>query len=112
MRVRDALSGQRNGKPGGNGAGDDTVRTEWSFLNRKIKDTVSEYLYEQTRRRPDGPAGRHGALVARKGSAMPAKKPETRPTRALEVGGRDGSRSAPARRKAGPRHQRRDGQPA
>ncbi|HUS13463.1 MAG TPA: ribonuclease J [Chloroflexia bacterium] len=26
--------------------------TDWSFLNRKIKDAVSQYLYEQTRRRP------------------------------------------------------------
>ena len=52
VRVREALNGQRNGKAGGNGAGDHTRLTEWSFLNRKIKDTVSEYLYEQTRRRP------------------------------------------------------------
>ncbi len=26
--------------------------SEWSFLNKKIRDTVSDYLYTQTHRRP------------------------------------------------------------
>ncbi len=26
--------------------------SEWSFLNQKIKETVSEFLYQKTRRRP------------------------------------------------------------
>ena len=26
--------------------------TEWSFLTKKIRDTVSQYLYAQTRRSP------------------------------------------------------------
>ena len=51
LRVRDTLNGH-NGNGNGNGRGDHTHLTEWSFLNRKIKDTVSDYLYEQTHRRP------------------------------------------------------------
>jgi ribonuclease J len=41
--VRDALS-RRNG--------DGQTETDSAFVNRKIKDVVSEYLYGQTRRRP------------------------------------------------------------
>jgi ribonuclease J len=53
LRVRDTLNGHNgNGNGNGNGRGDHTHLTEWSFLNRKIKDTVSDYLYEQTHRRP------------------------------------------------------------
>jgi ribonuclease J len=43
-QVRDALTHEVNG----NG----THPSEWSFLNKKIRDTVSEYLYAQTHRRP------------------------------------------------------------
>jgi len=73
LRVREMLdahsnqthsnsSGYSNGAGAGNGKGkprngsgnaeDHTNLTELSYLNRKIKDTVSQYLYEQTRRRP------------------------------------------------------------
>jgi ribonuclease J len=41
--VRDALSGRN---------GDGQTETDTAFVNRKIKDVVSEYLYGQTRRRP------------------------------------------------------------
>ncbi len=41
-RVREALSP--------NGAGNHSA--DWSFLNRKIKDVTSAYIWEQTRRRP------------------------------------------------------------
>ncbi len=41
-RVRDALSL--------NGAGDHAA--DWSYLNRKIKEAASAYIWEQTRRRP------------------------------------------------------------
>jgi len=47
-RVRTTLEGQSNGSSNGKGA----QPHDWSFLNRKIKDTVSEYLYDQTHRRP------------------------------------------------------------
>ncbi len=43
-QVRDALTHEVNG----NG----THPSEWSFLTKKIRDTVSEYLYAQTHRRP------------------------------------------------------------
>jgi ribonuclease J len=32
--------------------GDGTTETDSNFVNRKVKDVVSEFLYEQTRRRP------------------------------------------------------------
>ncbi|HMA36478.1 MAG TPA: ribonuclease J [Chloroflexia bacterium] len=48
LRVRQTLDGHGNGRRNE----DHPHLTEWSFLNRKIKDAVSEYLYEQTRRRP------------------------------------------------------------
>jgi ribonuclease J len=41
--VRDAL-GSHNG--------DGSTETDTTFVNRKIKDVVSDFLYEQTRRRP------------------------------------------------------------
>ncbi len=41
-RVREALSP--------NGTGDHSA--DWSFLNRKIKDATSSYIWERTRRRP------------------------------------------------------------
>ncbi|HUP27482.1 MAG TPA: ribonuclease J [Chloroflexia bacterium] len=28
------------------------ISSDWSYLNKKIRDTVSQYLYEQTKRRP------------------------------------------------------------
>jgi ribonuclease J len=40
-RVRNAITSQ-NGQ----------VQPEWNYLNKKIHDTVSQYLYEQTKRRP------------------------------------------------------------
>lgn len=40
-RVRNALTHQ-NGNPS----------PEWNYINKKIKDTVSQYLYDQTKRRP------------------------------------------------------------
>jgi ribonuclease J len=47
QRVRDALehvgNGNGNGSPGS---------TDLAYLQRKIRDTVGEYLYQQTRRRP------------------------------------------------------------
>jgi ribonuclease J len=46
VRVRETLNGQ-NGGDGGQ-----PHLADWNFLNRKIKDTVGQYLYEQTRRRP------------------------------------------------------------
>jgi ribonuclease J len=43
--VRQALTSQ-------NGAGNGTTEIDTAFVNRKIKDVVSEYLYGQTKRRP------------------------------------------------------------
>ena len=43
-QVRDALTREVNG----NGS----HPSEWSFLTKKLRDTVSEYLYAQTHRRP------------------------------------------------------------
>jgi ribonuclease J len=43
-QVRDALTREVNG----NGS----RPSEWSFLTKKLRDTVSEYLYAQTHRRP------------------------------------------------------------
>lgn len=40
-RIKAALQ-QKNG----------TTPPDWSYLNKKIRDTVSQYLYEQTKRRP------------------------------------------------------------
>ena len=40
-QVRKALTHQNSNTP-----------PEWSYLNKKIRDTVSQYLYEQTKRRP------------------------------------------------------------
>jgi ribonuclease J len=40
-RIKSALQ-QKNG----------TTPPDWSYLNKKIRDTVSQYLYEQTKRRP------------------------------------------------------------
>ncbi len=48
--VRSTLDVQRNGN--GNGKGPHTHPSDWGFLNHKIKDTVSQYLYDQTHRRP------------------------------------------------------------
>ncbi|HEU5085976.1 MAG TPA: ribonuclease J, partial [Roseiflexaceae bacterium] len=42
--VRRALRNSNNG--------DGSTETDTSFVNRKIKDAVSDFLYEQTRRRP------------------------------------------------------------
>ena len=54
IRVRETLNGLQNGPGGSNGGGRNghAHLADWSFLNRKIKDTVSEYLYDQTHRRP------------------------------------------------------------
>jgi ribonuclease J len=41
-RVRAALS-HDSGKPS---------TSDWNYLNKKVKDTVSQYLYDQTKRRP------------------------------------------------------------
>jgi ribonuclease J len=32
--------------------GTHTTTPDWNFLNKKIRDTVSQYLYDQTKRRP------------------------------------------------------------
>ncbi len=45
QRVRDSLNGD------GNGAGG-VSSFDMNYIQRKIKDSVSEYLYQQTRRRP------------------------------------------------------------
>jgi ribonuclease J len=45
--VRDSLN---NGN--GNGSGSGPTHLDTNFVNRKIKDTVSEFLYRETRRRP------------------------------------------------------------
>jgi ribonuclease J len=29
-----------------------TTAPDWNFLNKKIRDTVSQYLYAETKRRP------------------------------------------------------------
>ena len=42
-RVREALTAHHNGS---------TPPADWNFLNKKVKDTVSQYLYDQTKRRP------------------------------------------------------------
>jgi ribonuclease J len=42
-RVREALSVYQNSN---------TPPPDWNFLNKKVKDTVSQYLYDQTKRRP------------------------------------------------------------
>lgn len=47
QRVRDSLNGNADGN--GNGSFNSTDLT---YVQRKIKDIVSEYLYQQTRRRP------------------------------------------------------------
>jgi ribonuclease J len=45
VTVRDALSGHN-----GNGVG--AMQIDMAFVNRKIKDVVSEFLYRETKRRP------------------------------------------------------------
>ena len=44
-QVRAALTHGRNGNPG-------NTPPEWNYLNKKIRETVSQYLYDQTKRRP------------------------------------------------------------
>jgi ribonuclease J len=44
-RVRESLGTRRNGDGGETGA-------DMNFIQRKIRDVTSEYLYQQTRRRP------------------------------------------------------------
>ncbi|MBC8075426.1 MAG: ribonuclease J [Chloroflexales bacterium] len=45
--VRDSLNHSN-----GNGSGSGPTHLDTAFVNRKIKDTVSEFLYRETRRRP------------------------------------------------------------
>ena len=45
--VRDSLT-----HTNGNGSGSGPTHLDTNFVNRKIKDTVSEFLYRETRRRP------------------------------------------------------------
>lgn len=57
MRQSDDLIGAtkdvvRSALTSNNGAGDGLTETDTNFVNRKIKDVVSEYLYAQTKRRP------------------------------------------------------------
>lgn len=46
-RLRNTLNGISDARSNGNGS-----TTDLTYIQRKIKDTVGEYLYQQTRRRP------------------------------------------------------------
>jgi ribonuclease J len=46
-RVRDALYAHD-----GRGRGRGHIPPDWNYINKKIRETVSQYLYDQTRRRP------------------------------------------------------------
>jgi len=52
LRVLETLNGHSAPANGHNANGEHAHLTDWSFLNRKIKQAVSEYLYTQTKRRP------------------------------------------------------------
>ncbi len=43
VQIRNALNHQNGRRP---------VSPDWNYLNKKIRDTVSQYLYDQTKRRP------------------------------------------------------------
>ncbi len=47
QRLRDSLNGISEARSNGNGG-----TTDLNYIQRKIKDTVGEHLYQQTRRRP------------------------------------------------------------